>query len=110
MEFNKFDHERFFKDKILYYLDAEELLDYNTKEAQGSKVTATIVKDGTSYASGKTNIGEKVVVKVLNVQPSVFAKFVPMETEVLITDVERCVVYGEYNNQLSITANVKKAK
>ena len=44
--------------------------------------------------------------KVRDVAPSAFSKLKPLTTEVLVADVERASIYGDFRNQLSIKASV----
>ena len=52
------------------------------------------------------NFGEQLTVKVRGVAPSAFAQLRPLSTEVIVKDVERATVYGDYRNQLSIIAKI----
>jgi hypothetical protein len=38
--------------------------------------------------------------------PDAFAKFKPLGTEVMIENVEKATIWGDFRNQLSITAKV----
>lgn len=103
--FMSFDHERFLGGKTFAHVKVAPWVE-DGKDL-GSKVTVQIVEDKTKYSQeGVDNFGELVVVKVRNTAPSTFSKWVPFETEVAISNVERAVVYGEYRNQLSIIAEV----
>jgi len=109
-QFQRFDLVEFLKDKRLAYLKATAWEDNGAE--LGSKVTIQIVEDRTRYSQpGKNNFGEQITVKVRGVAPSAFSQLRPLTTEVIIKDVERAVVYGEYRNQLSIigTVAVKEA-
>lgn len=78
----------------------------------GSKVIVQIVEDKTEYPKPEfTNFGEQLTIKVRRVTPDAYAKLRPFTTEVCIKDVEKAVVYGEYQNQISIigTVAVKEA-
>ncbi|WP_251447567.1 hypothetical protein [Vermiculatibacterium agrestimuris] len=106
VQFLEFNCDRFFVDKRLVFVKAE--LWREDEKIIGSKVTAQIVEDKTTYTKeGTTNFGEQFVVKVRGVDPSSFAKLKPLVTEVVISDVERATVYGEYRNNLSVIATVK---
>lgn len=103
--FMSFDYERFLGGKTFTHVKVAPWIE-DGKDL-GGKVTVQIVEDKTKYAQeGVDNFGELVVVKVRNAAPNTFSKWVPLETEVSITNVERAVVYGEYRNQLSIIAVV----
>ena len=73
-----------------------------TQKPLGSKVEVVIAADKTDYgvAEGEviSNIYEKLTVKV----PKMGLGF-PLNTEVKLVNAE-AMVYGEYRNQLSVTA------
>ena len=54
----------------------------------------------------KNNNGEQLTVKVPLGSMTDYGTFQPMLTSVEIVDIEKAVVYGEYRNQLSLTAKV----
>lgn len=100
-KFTYFDLSEFLIGKKLMSIGQQEWKDYNTGERLGTKVEVVIAQDKTDYGvtDGETvsNLYEKLVIKVhkmLNV---------PMNVEVRPINAE-AVVYGEYRNQLSITA------
>lgn len=110
-QFQKFDFGEFLKDKRLVYLKSAPWKDGDVEA--GSKVVLQIAEDRTQYAKpGMDNFGEQLAVKVRGVAPSAFAQLRPLSTEVVIKDVERATVYGDFRNQLSIIAKiaVKDAK
>ena len=73
----------------------------------GSKVTLQIVDDRTQYAQpGIDNFGEQLTVKVRGAAPSAFAQLRPLSTEVIITEVERATVYGDFRNNLAIIGKI----
>lgn len=101
-QFLEFRSNDFFKDKHFLVTSVEELLDFETKKHLGTKVTAAIVKDDTAYKQKtgevKTNLFEKVVFKV--------TKDVDVKVNTYVYPVNPvCKVYGQYNDQLSITAS-----
>ena len=103
--FQKFDLESFLADKRLVYQKADPWV-VDGQEA-GSKVTLLIMEDNTVYSKPDINNSmEQLTVKVKSVAPSTYGKLKPLATEVQITDIEKAVLYGEYRNQLSITASV----
>lgn len=103
--FQNFDCKKFFAGKIFGFVKATPWIQEG--EELGSKVTTQIVEDKTKYPQADIdNFGELLVVKVRGVAPAAFSEWAPFETEVVITDVEKAVVYGEYRNQLSIIATV----
>ena len=70
------------------------------------KVSLLIVKDTTEYQNSQTNLGEQVVVTVNNKRIDEYSSFIPMKTICRIENITKAVVYGEFQNQLSITADV----
>lgn len=104
-QFRKFDISAFLKDMRLVYLKSAPWKDGDVDV--GSKVTAQIVEDRTLYSRPETtNFGEQLVVKVRGVAPSAFAQLRPLSTEVVIKDVERATVYGDFSNNLSIIGKI----
>lgn len=102
-KFQTFDFKRFAKDKRFMSIDTQIWKDFDTGEVLGKKVTAVIIEDNTDYGQAKdgtkiTNQFEKIQFKVpsqVEVPPNVEIKPVnPSAT-----------VYGEFRNQLSITAD-----
>ena len=91
--------------KVLSVASCGPLQDFTTKQVTGTKVTTVIIEDNTPYkpkADGSTisNLYEKIVVKV----PGKMGLTIPVGSVVeLINPVG--TVYGEYRNQLSITAD-----
>ena len=105
-EFQYVDLEEFLRDKRLFFLKS---VPWKSKEGQelGIKVIVQILEDKTVYQKPETNnYGEQLTIKVRDVAPSAFSKLKPLTTEVLVTDVERAVIYGDFRNQLSIIASV----
>lgn len=95
----------FLKGKRLVFLKADLWKDGEVEV--GTKVTVQIVSDNTQYPQPNiSNFGEQITVKVRGVAPTAYSQFKPLSTEVVIKDVERAVVYGQYRNQLSIIASV----
>ena len=68
-----------------------------------------IFSDDSDYPNEKTNIGEQLTVKVPYGAIEDYADYMPMGTICEIVDIEKASVYGEYRNQLSITAKVIRA-
>ena len=97
--FLKFD-KSFFDNKELVYLGSKLTQDNKLK------VSLLIVKDTTEYQNGQTNLGEQVVVTVNNKGIDEYSSFIPMKTICRIENITKAVVYGEFQNQLSITADV----
>lgn len=108
MQFLHFDCAKFFSRKTLSVVSCGPLSDYTTKEITGSKVTVAITRDETEYkakADGTvpTNLYEKLVVKVQGKSLSLAAGAVVELVN------PTAVVYGDYRNQLSVTAEDVKA-
>lgn len=104
-QFQEFNWQKFLEEKRLAFLKSVSWKDGDTEV--GSKVIAQIIEDRTQYSKpGIDNFGEQLTVKVRGVAPSAFAQLRPLSTEIVIKDVERVTVYGEYRNQLSIIAKV----
>ena len=103
-QFQRFDLSAFLQHKTLKYLKAGIWKDGDSEV--GSKVTLQIVEDRTQYGQPVDNFGEQLTVKVRGVAPSAFAQLRPLSTEVIITEVERATVYGDFRNQLSIIAKI----
>lgn len=105
-EFQYFDLEEFLREKRLFFLKS---IPWKSKEGQelGSRVILQILEDKTTYQKPETNnYGEQLTIKVRDVAPSAFSKLKPLTTEVLVADVERASIYGDFRNQLSIKASV----
>lgn len=80
------------------------------KTLEGCKVVVQIVRDETSYSQEEhshCNFGESFEVKVRGTSPASYQKFKPFSTEVVIEDVEKASIWGDYSNNLSIIATVK---
>ena len=101
-QFLRFDYEGFSKDKVLQVTGISEWTDFNTKAHMGIKLETTIVKDNTLYkqkdGENVTNRYEKLTIKLrkdVNIPMNAFV--VPVNAA--------ATVYGDYRNQLSITAD-----
>lgn len=108
--FLAFDTERFFADKKLVLVKTEQWANRNEEgavtEILGTKATLMIVEEKTDYGRDISNFGAQFVVKVPDMAPSAFSKLTPLSSEVVIKDVEKASVYGDYRNELSITAKL----
>lgn len=99
--FQNFDLLAFLEGKKLMCSGCRPWLNDDQKEI-GKKVDLVIVEDKTVYPVGKdgsavTNIYEKMTVKV--------RKSIDVPVEAIVTIVNgTATVYGEYRNQLSVTA------
>lgn len=101
-QFMHFDFEAFSKGKIYQTVGISEWVDYSTKEHMGTKVEVVIVKDDTQYKQkeGETvsNRFEKLTFKI--------SKDVKVPVGAYVRPVNAvATVYGEYRNQLSVTAD-----
>lgn len=106
MQFQSFDGVSFFRDKLLQVISCSPLTDYATKQMIGTKTTVVIVEDNTEYrskAGAISNLYEKINVKVpgktLDLAPGTLVELID----------PTCVIYGDYRNQLSVTAIDVKA-
>ena len=100
----------FLKGKRFVYVKSMPWKDGDT--VLGSKAVLQIIEDKTAYPKPNiSNFGEQLTIKVRNTPPEMFSQLRPLATEVVIRDVEKAVVYGEYRNQASIigTIAVKEA-
>ena len=102
-EFMNFDLKSFLAGKVLQAVSCGPLTDYQTKEVIGTRVGAVITEDNTAYRPTKSgaqvsNLYERMSVKVRGKNLTI----APGQVVELVAPVG--VVYGERNNQLSITA------
>lgn len=100
-QFERFDSERFFSNLSLGAVGQSEWKDFETGAHKGTKVEIVIIGDKHNYDSANgqqvSNIYEKLTVKV----PKDIE--VPMNSHVRLVNVY-ATVYGQYRNQLSVTA------
>jgi hypothetical protein len=112
-DFTYFSLEDFLVGKRLVFVKAAL---WNEEEGKdmvlaGSRVVVQIVEDKTKYSKEDVdNFGEQLTVKVRGVAPSAYQKLKPLITEVVITDVEKARVWGDFRNELSIIAKVAIVK
>ena len=102
-EFVRFDIKAFLSDKVLRSVSCGPLTDYQSKEVIGTRVGVVITEDNTAYRPTKSgaqvsNLYERMSVKVRGKNLTI----APGQVVELVAPVG--VVYGERNNQLSITA------
>ena len=97
-QFKDFKHQEFFEKKKLFFLNAKQT------EGGAVKVILLILEDKTDYQN--TNLGEQIVVTVANKSIADFEKFESLRTECKIVNVVKATIFGEYQNQLSIHADV----
>lgn len=110
--FTAFNAPEFLKRKELRFISATRWIERNDSGLEiekGVKVTLLIFKDNSEYPNEKTNLGEQIMVKVPFASIEDYSVFQPMVTICEVTNVEKAVVYGEYRNQLSLTATVVEA-
>ena len=104
-DFTYFDYEAFFKDKKLLFVNSELYYKYDsgqkTDEVLGLKIVCVIGSDNTSYnKDDTTNLFEKVSFKLPGVSSVNIKELTEIRPKIL--DVK---VYGQYQNQLSITVS-----
>lgn len=103
-EYERFDLEGFIKLLELMVTNISAWEDYTTKARLGTKVEVVITKDDTPYQPGadgsvQTNIFEKLVFKVRKNEVAVKVG------DIVVPKGAEALVYGDYRNQLSITAD-----
>jgi hypothetical protein len=110
--FTAFNASQFFLRKELRFISATrwiEKTDTGSEVEKGVKVLLLIYKDNSEYPNSKTNLGAQITVKVPLASLEDYTVFQPMITICDVTNIEKAVVYGEYRNQLSLTATVIEA-
>lgn len=110
--FTEFNASLFLAKKELRFISAirwVEKIDKSSEVEKGVKVGLLIFSDDSDYPNDKNNLGEQLVAKVPYATLEDYANYQPMMTVCEIVDIEKAIVYGEYRNQLSITAKVVKA-
>lgn len=99
--FSFFDIDLFLEKKKLLTVGISEWKDYDTQNVLGTKVEVVIAADKSDYGAidGEviSNLYEKLTIKI----PKKLT--LPMNAEVRLINAE-AVIYGEFRNQLSITA------
>lgn len=101
-QFVKFLFEDFSRGKVYRVTGVRPWLDFTTKELLGTKVEVIVAEDNTVYDTKNgetvTNLYEKLSFKIKkDVNIPVNARVIPVNPV--------AVVYGEYRNQLSVTAD-----
>lgn len=107
--FTAFNARQFLSQKELRFISVTrwvENTDTGSELEKGVKVLLLIYKDNSEYPNEKNNIGEQIMVKVPFSSIEDYVTFQPMITICEVTDIEKASVYGEYRNQLSLTATV----
>ena len=99
-QFSTFDFARFVDGKELVVVESNPWMDRDTNRVNGTIVTVVIFTDKTVYGEGRigSNRFEKLKLKVKK-QVSVTP-----DTRVMPVNVV-AKVYGDYNNQLSVTCD-----
>ena len=94
-----FDFESFSAKKKFMYIGKQPWRDFNSGEIIGSKIEAVIMLDKTDYGEADVNnLYEKITFKVpKNLD-------IPLQAEIRPIN-PIATVYGEYRNQLSVTAD-----
>lgn len=99
--FTTFDWNAFAKGKRFLAIGKSEWKDFDTGEHLGTKIEAVIAADNTNYGNQNgetvTNLYEKVTFKLRKDID------VPLNVEISPKGVT-AIVYGDYRNQLSCTA------
>jgi hypothetical protein len=113
--FRSFELDKFLAGKTLLFIKALPLQerDGETVRTIGTRVSLFILKDSTDYGrpeAAEANKGETLIVKVPGVSPDQFASFEYMETVCVVTSVQKATIWGDFNNNLSVTASVDKSK
>lgn len=105
-QFQTFDFDGFVRDKSLIVRDIRPWYKYEngeiTNEQLGIRIDLLVMRDDTEYRDEEDkniNFGETFTVKVENQ----FETQLKFKDEVIIKDAT-AVVYGQYQNQLSVTA------
>lgn len=101
-QFVRFLFEDFSKGKVYRVTGIRPWSDYDTKERLGTKIDVIIAEDNTAYDTKNgetvTNQYEKLTFKIQkDVNIPMNARVVPVNPV--------AVVYGEYRNQLAVTAD-----
>ena len=99
-KFNQFDFSRFSSGKEYLVVETAPWQDFQNKQILGTVVTVAIAKDSTNYGEGitGTNRFEKIRFRV--------KKQVSVPADVYVIPVNPVArVFGDYNNQLSVTCD-----
>lgn len=102
-QFLEFNTAAFFNDKKIMVLNVEPYYSYvdgkKTDQKLGTKINAIISGDNTKYFDDSIdNLFEKISFKI----PGVYDINIKKMSRIKITKFEKVVVYGQYQNQLSI--------
>lgn len=100
--FQYFDIDTWLAKKKLMSVGIQEWRDFETQRVLGTKIDVVIVSDETDYGNSDGNVVNNLYEK-LSVKIPAKLNNVPMNTVIRLVNPE-AVVYGEYRNALSITA------
>lgn len=101
--FQFFNTIAFLEKLILMGMRCEPWQDFSTKQLKGIKVTATVWADHHDYGDPSiSNVGEQLVIKVLNPNAELLDFTTPHFIEVINPTGK---IYGEFSNQLSLVAD-----
>ena len=96
-KYQTFETEKFLEGKQLVFLKGKH---QDKDDFKGLSLTILILQD-----AKKENEGEEFIVKIPNGDEAFLASLKPL-TPVKITNVSKASIYGDYQNQLSMQANV----
>lgn len=104
--FQKFDAERFFKEKQFLFTKLEEWNEGEDAEHMrtvGTKVTGVIFVDGTEYGHDVkgVNEGESITFKVRK-SVSSFNNWKVFQTIFVVNQFDKVTIWGDFRNQLSV--------
>ncbi|MBI1720213.1 MULTISPECIES: hypothetical protein [Lactobacillus] len=104
--FQKFDSEKFFKDKEFLFTKIEEWQegeDADHMHVVGSKITGVIYQDSTTYPHDQKGInqGESITFKVRK-PISAFNGWKVFQTAFVANEFEKVSIWGDFRNQLSV--------
>lgn len=100
--FQYFDIDTWLAKKKLMSVGIQVWRDFETQRVLGTKIDVVIVSDETDYGNSDGNVVNNLYEK-LSVKIPTKLNNVPMNTVIRLVNPE-AVVYGEYRNALSITA------
>ena len=109
--FTAFNAQLFLSHKELRFISATRWIERSETGSEiekGVKIGVLIFSDESEYPNENKNIGEKLTIQVPFASLKDYDSFQPMLTAVEIVGIEKAVVYGEYRNQLSLTAKVNE--
>lgn len=104
-KFLKFDTAEFFADKELILLGQSPLYSYvenkRTENVIGTKLEVVISVDNTDYGSNTSNVFEKITIKLIGDNDF----YIEPMTKISVVNFTKALVYGEYNNNISLETN-----